>query len=56
MEPRDFAEVPDGPQALTLNNLWLQEKGAQIRLSEGGQSLAFTKNVTRTNTLHPSSG
>ena len=32
--PCYFAEVPDGPQTYTLNVLWLQEKGAQIRMSE----------------------
>jgi hypothetical protein len=37
--------VPDGPQAHALNILWLQEKGAQIRMSELGQSLTFTKDV-----------
>jgi hypothetical protein len=33
-EPRNFNEVPDGPQAYTLNTLRLQVKGAQIRMSE----------------------
>jgi len=31
-EPRNFTEVPDGPQAYILNILWLQEKGAQIHV------------------------
>jgi len=33
-EPRNFKEVPDGPQAYTLNTLRFQVKGAQIRVSE----------------------
>jgi hypothetical protein len=35
-EPCYFAEVPDGPQTYTLNVLWLQERGTQIRVSERG--------------------
>jgi len=46
-EPRDFTEVPDGPQTYVLNILRLQEKGAQIRVSECGQSLTLTKNEGR---------
>jgi hypothetical protein len=30
-KPCFFTEVPDGPQTYTLNVLWLQEGGAQIR-------------------------
>jgi len=33
-EPCNFTEAPDGPQAYTLNVLRLQEKGAQICMSE----------------------
>ena len=33
-EPRNFTEVPDGSQAYAVNILQLQEKVAQIRLSE----------------------
>jgi hypothetical protein len=33
-EPCYFAKVPDGPQTYTLIVLWLQEKRAQIRMSE----------------------
>jgi len=33
-EPCYFAKVPDGPHTYTLNVLWLQEEGAQIRMSE----------------------
>jgi len=29
-----FTKVQDGPQNYTLNVLWLQEKGAQLRMSE----------------------
>jgi len=41
-EPRNLTIVPDGPQAWTPNILRLQEKGAQVRMSEWGQSLALT--------------
>jgi hypothetical protein len=33
-EPCSFTEVPGGPQTLTPNFLWVQGKGAQIRVSE----------------------
>ena len=33
-EPCYFDKVPVGPQAYTLNVLWIQEKGAQIRMSK----------------------
>ena len=33
-EPRSITEAPDGPQAYTLYILRLQEKGAQICMSE----------------------
>jgi hypothetical protein len=33
-EPCCFAEASDSPQVYALNILWLQEKGAQMRLSE----------------------
>jgi hypothetical protein len=33
-EPCYFTEVPDGPQVYALKILWLQEKGAQKRVSE----------------------
>ena len=46
-EPRFFAKVPDGPQAYTLNILRLQKKGAQMPMSEWGQGLTITKNVSR---------
>ena len=29
-----FTKVPDGPQTYTLYVLWLQEGGAEIRVSE----------------------
>jgi len=35
-EPCYFAEVPDGPQTYTITDLWLQERGTQIRVSERG--------------------
>ena len=38
-----FTKVPDGPQAYTLNILWLQKKGTQMHMSERGQGLTFTK-------------
>jgi hypothetical protein len=44
-EPWSFTEAPDGPQAYTLNVLRLQEKGAQICMSEWGQSFTFAKNM-----------
>ena len=31
-EPCYFTKIPDGPQAYTLNVLWLQEKGAHGRI------------------------
>jgi hypothetical protein len=33
-EPRSITEASDGPQVYTLNVLSLQEKGAQICMSE----------------------
>jgi hypothetical protein len=33
-EPYSCTEVPDGPQAYDFNILWLQEKGAQVCMSE----------------------
>jgi hypothetical protein len=33
-EPCSFTKVPDGPHTYTLNVLWLQVEGAQIRMSE----------------------
>jgi hypothetical protein len=32
-EPYNLAVVPDGPQVEVLNVLWLQEEGAQVRMS-----------------------
>jgi len=46
-EPCCFTEVPDGPQTYTLNVLWIQKEGAQIRMSEWSQSFTLTKNVGR---------
>jgi hypothetical protein len=46
-EPCGLTKVPDGPQTYTLKVLWLQEKGAQMRMSEWGQSLTFTKDEGR---------
>ena len=43
-EPCCSTKVPDGPQAYSVNVLWLQ-KGAQIGMSECSQSLTLTKNV-----------
>jgi hypothetical protein len=42
-----FAKVPDGPQTYTctLDVLWFQEQGAQIHMSEWGQSFTFTKKM-----------
>ena len=51
--PWSFTEAPDGPQAYTLNVLRLQEKGAQLCVSEWGQSLTFTKNMGRGFLHHP---
>ena len=45
-EPCSFAKAPDGPQAYTLNILWFQKEGAQVPVSECGQSLTLTKNVS----------
>jgi hypothetical protein len=42
-EPCNFTEAPDGPLAYAFNILRLQEKEAQIRMSEWGQNLTFTK-------------
>ena len=42
-EPRDFAEVMNDPQAYSLNILRLQNWGAQVHVSRGGQSLKFTQ-------------
>jgi hypothetical protein len=33
-EPQSITEAPDGPQAYTVNILRLQEKGAQMCMSE----------------------
>jgi hypothetical protein len=33
-EPCCFAKVPYDPQTYTVDVLWLQEEGAQIRVSE----------------------
>jgi len=33
-KPCYFAKVPDVPQTYTLDVLWLQEEGTQIRMSE----------------------
>ena len=44
-EPCNFAKVPDGPHTYTLDVPWLQEKGAQICMSEWSQSFTLTKNV-----------
>jgi hypothetical protein len=41
-EPRGLAKVPNGPQTYTLNIHRLQKKGAQMHVSERGQSLTFT--------------
>jgi hypothetical protein len=46
-EPCCSAKAPDGPQVYTLDILWLQEKGAQVCVSEWGQGFTFTKNVGR---------
>jgi len=40
------------PQAYAFSILWLKEKWAQIRMSEWGQSLTFTKNVGRSFLFH----
>ena len=52
-EPRKLTIVPAGTQAQTPNILRLQEKGAQVRMSEWGQSLALTQNVSRGFLTHP---
>jgi hypothetical protein len=44
-KPRSITEAPDVPQAYNLNILRLQGKGAQMCMSEWGQSLTFTKNM-----------
>jgi len=44
---RFMGATPDGPQTYTLNVLWLQEEGAQIRMSQWSQSFTLTKNVGR---------
>ena len=41
------AKVTDGPQAHALDVRRLQEKGAELRMSERGQSLTFAENVGR---------
>jgi len=46
-EPCYFTKVPDGPQNCTLDVLWLLDKGAQIRVSEWGQSFTLIKTVGR---------
>jgi len=46
-EPCCFTKVPDGPQTYALKVLWLQEEGAQIRMSEWSQSFTLAKNVGR---------
>jgi len=53
--PRSITEAPVGPQAFVLNILRLQEKGAQMCLSEWGQGqgLTFTKNMCRGFLHHP---
>jgi len=38
-EPRNITTVPDGPQAYTPDIRQLRDKGAQVRMSEWGQSL-----------------
>jgi len=52
-EPCNLTIVPDGPQAKTPNILPPQEKGAQVHMSERGQGLALTKNVSRGLLCHP---
>ena len=52
-EPWSITEAPDGPQAYTLNILRLQEKGAQMCMSEWGQGLTFTKNMGQGFLHHP---
>jgi len=44
-EPSCFAKVPDGPQTYTLDVLLFQHKGAQIYMSEWGQSFTLTKRM-----------
>ena len=44
-DPCFFAKVPDGPQTYTLNILWIQEKGAQIHMSEGSQRCTLAENM-----------
>ena len=38
-EPLSLTKVPSCPQTYTLNILWLQKEGAQVHMSERGQSL-----------------
>jgi len=45
--PCCFTKVPDGPQTYTLDVFWLQEKGAQILISEWSQGFTLTENVGR---------
>jgi hypothetical protein len=42
--PKALLKLQMAPQAYTLNILRLQEKGAQMCMSEWGQGLTFTKN------------
>ena len=44
-EPHGLTKVPNGPQMYTVNILLLQKEGAQIHVSERGQSLTFTKDM-----------
>jgi hypothetical protein len=45
MGPCSFAEVPDSPQTLTLNILWVQEKETPVCMSEWSQGFILTQNV-----------
>jgi len=40
------------PQNYTLNTLWFQKEGAQIHVSERGQSLTFTEDMGRGFLIH----
>jgi hypothetical protein len=40
-----FTKVPDCPKTSTSNILWVQEKGAQIDVSEGSQGFTLTQNI-----------
>jgi hypothetical protein len=50
-EPCYFTKFPDGPQPYTLNVLWLQQKAAQIHMSERSQGFTITQNMDRGFTL-----